>query len=396
MPGNAGTARIAQNVDIALNNFAAIAHFALDNRIDLILVGPEEPLVRGIRNFFEMSERLKHIPVIGPCKDGARLEGSKDFAKAFMQKYGIPTAQYKTFTDKTLREGLAYLDTHPLPIVVKADGLAAGKGVIIAEDTATARRTLEDMLLNQRFGEASHKAVVEQYLEGIEVSVFVITDGKDYKILPEAKDYKRIGEGDTGLNTGGMGAVSPVPFADKAFMEKVEKRIIQPTVKGLKAENLDYVGFIFFGLMNVKGDPYVIEYNARMGDPENEAVMARIESDMVALLQAVAEKKLSDFDLKVSTQTATTMVLVSGGYPEDYQKGFVIHGLDTLGNVLPFHSGTTLNGNDVITNGGRVLAITALGDSIQEALHRCNTAAEQVLFEKKYYRKDIGLDLIAP
>jgi phosphoribosylamine---glycine ligase len=393
-PGNAGTNFHAENVNLSLNNFASIAHFVIDNQVDIVLVGPEEPLVKGIRNFFAMSEKLKNVAVIGPCKDGARLEGSKDFAKKFMEKNQIPTATSATFTKETLKKGLAYLDSHSLPIVLKADGLAAGKGVIIAEDIRTAKKTLEDMLLNQKFGEASQKVVIEEYLDGIEMSAFVITDGIHYKILPEAKDYKRIGEGNTGLNTGGMGAVSPVPFADKTFMQKVEDKVIKPTMLGLQAEKVDFVGFIFFGLMNVKGEPYVIEYNVRMGDPETEVVFPRIKSDFVEMLDKVAQKKLDEYELEIDEQCATTIMLVSGGYPENYDKGFEIKGLDQSKEVLLFHAGTTQQDNTILTNGGRVIALTSLADSMQEALKQCLQAAESVQFNNKYYRKDIGQDLM--
>jgi phosphoribosylamine--glycine ligase len=394
-PGNGGTEKIATNVPVQVTEFEKLGAFCVENQIDLILVGPEVPLVEGIVDYFKSKDTLKHIPVIGPSKDGAILEGSKDFSKNFMVKYGIPTAASRTFTASELQEGLAYLENHSLPAVLKADGLAAGKGVIIAQTREEAKDALKEMLEDKKFGEASAKVVIEQYLDGIELSVFTISDGSTYKILPEAKDYKRIGEKDTGLNTGGMGAVSPVPFADKAFMDKVEQKVIIPTINGLKAEGIDYVGFIFFGLMNVNGEPYVIEYNARMGDPETEVVIPRIKNDLLEVLVKVAEKKLHEVTLDVSEQTATTVMLVAGGYPEDYDKGKVISGLENVGEVLAFHAGTALKDNVLVTNGGRVIALTGLGADIQDALSKSNKAAEKVNWEKRYYRRDIGLDLLA-
>ncbi|MBO9700044.1 MAG: phosphoribosylamine--glycine ligase [Sporocytophaga sp.] len=394
-PGNGGTEGIATNVPLQVTEFEKLGKFSVENQIDLVLVGPEVPLVEGIVDYFKSTDSLKQIPVIGPSKDGAMLEGSKDFSKNFMVKYGIPTAASKTFTANELKLGLEYIETQSLPIVLKADGLAAGKGVIIAQSKDEAKTALREMLEDKKFGEASAKVVIEQYLDGIELSVFTISDGSTYKILPEAKDYKRIGEKDTGLNTGGMGAVSPVPFADKAFMDKVEKKVIIPTINGLKAEGIDYVGFIFFGLMNVKGEPYVIEYNARMGDPETEVVIPRIKNDFLEVLVKVADKKLDEVNLEVSDQTATTVMLVAGGYPEDYEKGKVISGLENVGEVLAFHAGTALKDNKLITNGGRVIALTGLGQDIQGALLKSNKAAENVIWEKRYYRRDIGLDLLA-
>ncbi len=394
-PGNGGTEGIATNVPVQVTEFEKLGKFSVENQIDLVLVGPEVPLVEGIVDYFKSTDALKKIPVIGPSKDGAMLEGSKDFSKNFMVKYGIPTAASKTFTASELNQGLEYIETQSLPIVLKADGLAAGKGVIIAQSKDEAKTALREMLEDKKFGEASAKVVIEQYLDGIELSVFTISDGSTYKILPEAKDYKRIGEKDTGLNTGGMGAVSPVPFADKAFMDKVEKKVIIPTINGLKAEGIDYVGFIFFGLMNVKGEPYVIEYNARMGDPETEVVIPRIKNDFLEVLVKVANKKLDEVNLEVSDQTATTVMLVAGGYPEDYEKGKVISGLENVGEVLAFHAGTALKDNKMVTNGGRVIALTGLGSDIQGALTKSNKAAENVIWEKRYYRRDIGLDLLA-
>jgi phosphoribosylamine---glycine ligase len=392
-PGNAGTSQVAENVEISVNDFEKIGALVIAKNIQLVLVGPEEPLVKGIKGYFDQHPMLKNIPLIGPDQKGAMLEGSKDFSKAFMQKYHIPTAAYATFTAENIENAFQFIDNQTPPIVLKADGLAAGKGVIITEDKAEAKAVLREMLLDGKFGEASRKVVIEQFLKGIELSVFVITDGISYKILPEAKDYKRIGEGDTGLNTGGMGAVSPVPFAQGAFMQKVIQQIIEPTMKGLLAEGIDYVGFIFFGLINVEGNPYTIEYNARMGDPETEVVIPRIQSDFVEILQAVAEKRLSEIDIHISSQTATTVVAVSGGYPGDYEKGKVITALDDLEDVLVFHAGTTLKNDEIVTNGGRVLAFTALGDSIEDALQKSKKAAEITQFEGKYFRKDIGLDL---
>jgi len=394
-PGNAGTAQVANNVALGVNDFEAIAGFATEKKIDLILVGPEAPLVAGIADYFAANSDLKHIKVIGPNKQGAILEGSKDFSKNFMRKYNIPTAQSQTFTKDTLEEGLAYLATQSTPIVLKADGLAAGKGVIISETLEHAQATLKEMLLDAKFGDASARVVIEEFLQGIEMSAFVITDGNDYCLLPEAKDYKRIGEQDTGLNTGGMGAVSPVPFAKGDFMQKVEEQVIRPTIEGLKTEGIQYVGFIFFGLMNVNGNPYVIEYNARMGDPETEVVLPRIKSDLVELLVATADNALQDYALELDPRTAATVMLVSGGYPEGYEKGKTMTGFDQAQDVILFHAGTKANETgETVTNGGRVIALTGFGEDIPQALEKSKAAAEQINFEGKYYRKDIGLDLM--
>lgn len=393
-PGNAGTREIAENVDIAVNDFQGLGEFCLSRGIDLVLVGPEAPLVDGIADYFASDERLKSILLIGPDAKGAQLEGSKDFSKAFMNKYAIPTASSRTFTPADYADGIEYVGNHSLPVVLKADGLAAGKGVIIAEDHQVAKDTLKDMLVGRKFGDAGAKVVVEEFLSGIELSVFALTDGEDYVILPEAKDYKRIGEGDTGPNTGGMGAVSPVPFANEEFMGKIEKRIIKPTIEGLKKENIRYVGFIFFGLINVGGEPYVIEYNARMGDPETEVVLPRIQSDLVDLLEKAAKGELRGANVEFGRQVATTVMLVAGGYPESYDKGYEISGLDKVGDVILFHAGTTIKENKVVTNGGRVIAMTALGDSLEDALAKSNEAAGRVSWTGRYYRTDIGFDLV--
>ncbi len=393
-PGNAGTANHAINVDIGVNDFEKIGAFCIENKISLILVGPEEPLVKGIRDYFQAKKNLSQIKLIGPDKMGAMLEGSKEFSKNFMHKYGIPTANSASFTKETYLNGLDYLENSSMPIVLKADGLAAGKGVIIAQNLVEAKLALEEMLLKSKFGAASEKVVIESFLKGVELSVFVLTDGKNYKILPEAKDYKRIGEGDTGLNTGGMGAVSPVPFASKKFMEMVEKRVVIPTINGLKAEGINYIGFIFIGLMNCEGEPYVIEYNARMGDPETEVVLPRIESDFVSLLQATANGTLVDTDLVISPMAAVTTVIVAGGYPETYEKGKVISGFANIENSLVFHAGTINKNNEIVTNGGRVLAITGLSNSLEGAITKSQKGAKQISFEDKYYRKDIGLDIL--
>lgn len=393
-PGNAGTREVAENVDIAVNDFPSLGEFCLRNQIDLVVVGPEAPLVGGISDYFSSNDLLKHILLVGPNAHGAQLEGSKDFSKAFMNKYSIPTASARTFTPVSFAEGIEYISSHSLPVVLKADGLAAGKGVIIAEDYQTARDTLKDMLVGGKFGDAGAKVVVEEFLSGIELSVFVLTDGENYVILPEAKDYKRIGEGDTGPNTGGMGAISPVPFADKEFMQKVEDRIIKPTVEGLKKENIHYVGFIFFGLINVGGEPYVIEYNARMGDPETEAVLPRIKSDLVDLLVKAAKGDLQGAVVEFTKDVAATVMLVAGGYPEAYQKGDPIEGLDQISDVIAFHAGTAVKDNKVVTNGGRVIALTALAESREEALEKSNKAAGLVNWSGRYYRTDIGFDLV--
>ena len=394
-PGNPGMAEVAELVQIGVSDFEKIGAFALDKNIDLIVVGPEVPLVEGIKDYFAANVKLSKIGIIGPDKVGAQLEGSKDFSKNFMEKYHIPTASYKTFTKSTLQEGLAYLEKHTLPIVLKADGLAAGKGVIIAETLEHAKATLIEMLENAMFGDASSRVVVEQFLTGIEASCFVLTDGNTYKILPVAKDYKRIGEGDTGLNTGGMGAVSPVPFADATFMSKVEESIVKPTVDGLKAEGINYVGFIFVGLIKVGDEPYVIEYNARMGDPETEVVFPRITSDVVAMMKATANGTLEDYQLTIDPRTATTIMLVSGGYPGDYTKGFAIKGIDDVKDVKVFHAGTSLNAEGGLVNtGGRVLALTAFGNDIPDALAKSNIAAQTIQWEGKNYRRDIGFEFL--
>lgn len=395
-PGNAGTAQIATNLPVSYNDFEQLAEAVRQYHIDLILVGPEEPLVRGVRDYFQNLEYLRHVLLVGPDANGAQLEGSKDFSKAFMRRHGIPSAASRTFTSENLQEGLDYLSNHALPVVLKADGLAAGKGVIIAETHDEAQTALREMLLEAKFGEAGQKVVIEEFLYGIELSVFVLTDGNSYKILPEAKDYKRIGEGDTGLNTGGMGAVSPVPFADDAFLKKVEDRVVRPTLAGLKADGIRYIGFIFVGLMNVHGEPYVIEYNARMGDPETEVVLPRIESDLVVLLRAAAEGKLEYINFAVSNKSAVTTVVVAGGYPGEYDRGHQMQYPKPQNYTTLFHGGTRLNEEgQVLTNGGRVMAITALGTTLDEARQRSQAGAESVQFEGKYFRRDIGLDLLA-
>ncbi len=394
-PGNAGTELIGENVDLQVNDFEGIANFSVENEIDLIVVGPEDPLVNGIRDYFEADESLKHIKMVGPGKAGARLEGSKDFSKSFMQKHSIPTAASKTFTTENIDEGLTYLESCDMPIVLKADGLAAGKGVVIAQNLEEAKETLKSMLIDKQFGEASSKVLIEQFLDGIELSVFVLTDGKDYIVLPEAKDYKRIGEGDTGLNTGGMGAVSPVKFADAAFMSKVEEQVIKPTVNGLKSEGIDYKGFIFIGLMNVSGDPYVIEYNVRMGDPETQVVIPRITSDVVDMLDAAATGQLHDYQLEIGSHTVAGVVLVSGGYPGSYEKGKSIHGLADITTTLVVHAGTKQEDYETLTNGGRVLTVLGRGDDLDTALKSAYSAVNSLSWEGMYYRKDIGKDILA-
>ncbi|MCB0374961.1 MAG: phosphoribosylamine--glycine ligase [Sinomicrobium sp.] len=385
-PGNAGTAQIAENIAIDSSDFKAVKQCALQNTIHLLVVGPEAPLVEGIHDFFLNDPELKHIPVIGPRREGARLEGSKAFAKAFMQRHGIPTAAYSSFTAGTINEGFAFLETLSPPYVLKADGLAAGKGVLILHDLEEAKTQLTDMLLGHAFGVAGTKVVIEEFLAGIELSCFVLTDGVDYKILPSAKDYKRIGEGDTGPNTGGMGAVSPVPFADSEFMAKVETRIVKPTIEGLRKEGIPYRGFLFTGLMKVKDDPYVIEYNVRMGDPETEAVLPRIKNDLATLFEAVAQQTLGAADIEVDQRAAATVMLVSGGYPGAYEKGKEIRGLDAISDSLLFHAGTALKNGKPVTSGGRVLAVTSYGENFRVALQKID-------FEGMYYRSDIGFDL---
>ncbi|MEO8761037.1 MAG: phosphoribosylamine--glycine ligase [Bacteroidia bacterium] len=394
-PGNAGTALCGTNVNIAATDFEAIKELVWQKNIDMVVVGPEDPLVKGIYDFFKGDDVLKDVAIIGPSKAGAQLEGSKDFSKEFMIRHNIPTARYQTFTKDTLQEGLKFLETLSPPYVLKADGLAAGKGVVIPDTLEEAKKELTEMLANAKFGNASAKVVIEEFLKGIELSVFVLSDGKNYKILPAAKDYKRIGEGDVGLNTGGMGAVSPVPFADAAFIKKVEERVAIPTLKGLQQENIIYKGFIFIGLMNCNGEPQVIEYNCRMGDPETEVVIPRIKTDLLDLFEAVANEKLNEIALEIDERIAATVMLVSGGYPEDYEKDKIISGLDKTQDSIVFHAGTKLENDQVLTNGGRVIAITSFGNTMQEAISKSMKNAEIISYDKKNYRKDIGQDLIA-
>jgi len=392
-PGNAGTAEVGTNVEIGVNDFEAIKEFVLKNDIKIVVVGPEDPLVNGIHDYFLADDALKNVGVIGPKKDGAELEGSKEFSKIFMEKHGVPTAKYKSFTTANLDDGYTFLESLTPPFVLKADGLAAGKGVLILEDLAEAKTELANMT-NGKFGDASATVVIEEFLHGIELSVFVLTDGENYKILPSAKDYKRIGEGDKGLNTGGMGAISPVPFADQAYLDKVEELVVKPTIAGLKADGIDYKGFIFIGLMNHNGNPSVVEYNVRMGDPETEVVIPRIKSDLLDLFEGVANQTLNEKTFEVDERTAAAVMLVSGGYPEAYEKGKVMTGFDAIENGIAFHAGTKKAGDNVVTSGGRVLALTSFGDTIEEALALSFSNAEKIKFEKKNYRKDIGFDLV--
>lgn len=393
-PGNAGTSQEGTNVDLQVDDFQGIKEFCLEHKMDFVVVGPEKPLVDGIADFFLADKEISHIAVIGPNKEAAQLEGSKDFSKKFMKKYNIPTAKYRSITKENLEEGYEYLDTLKPPYVLKADGLASGKGVLILDDLAKAKKELRAMVEDAKFGDASATVIIEEYLDGIELSVFVITDGQSYKILPEAKDYKRIGEGDTGLNTGGMGAVSPVPFATLGFMDKVENQVIIPTIKGLRNEGIDYKGFIFFGLTNVRRDPYVIEYNCRLGDPESEVVIPRLKSDILELFEGVATKTLSERDVVFDERTATGVMMVSGGYPGDYEKEKNIDGLNGIFDSLIFHAGTKQDGPTYLTAGGRVLCVTSYGKNQVKSLEKTYENLEKIDFDKAYYRKDIGFDLV--
>lgn len=393
-PGNAGTKAFGENVSISVTDFEAIKTFVLEKGVNMVVVGPEAPLVEGIVDFFDADEGLAGVSIIGPNKEAAQLEGSKDFAKAFMVRHNIPTAKYKTFTKATIKEGFAFLDSLKPPYVLKADGLAAGKGVLILDDIHEAKKEFSSMLLDNKFGNASSKVVIEEFLKGIEMSSFVLTDGDGFKILPDAKDYKRIGEGDTGLNTGGMGAVSPVPFAEGKFSDKVYNQVIVPTIKGLKADGIKYNGFIFIGLINVNGEPYVIEYNCRMGDPETEVVMPRLRSDLLDLFDGVASETLSERDVEIDPRTAVAVMMVSGGYPDEYKKGKTIYGLNAQTDSLIFHAGTASDGPAVVTAGGRVLAVTSYGKNVEDACRKTYETLENIEFEGAYYRKDIGKDLL--
>jgi phosphoribosylamine--glycine ligase len=392
-PGNAGTAQIATNSNLDILDFDAIKSFVLQEKVEMVVVGPEDPLVFGIYDFFKNDETLKNIPLIGPSKVGAQLEGSKEFAKEFLIRHHIPTAAYDSFTAATVEKGYEFLETLQPPYVLKADGLAAGKGVLIIQDLAEAKDELRNMLVHAKFGKASKKVVIEEFLDGIELSCFVLTDGKNYKMLPTAKDYKRIGEGDKGLNTGGMGAISPVPFADAILLEKIETRIVKPTIEGFQKDGIEYKGFVFIGLIIVKGEPIVIEYNVRMGDPETEVVIPRLKSDLVELFQAVADEKLDEVTLEIDERSATTIMVVSGGYPEDYEKGKVILGIEKVADSIVFHAGTKLENGQVVSNGGRVLAVTSFGENFQEAIKKSYQNIDKLHFDKMYFRKDIGKDL---
>ncbi len=392
-PGNAGTAAIANNININPTDFPAIKDFVLKEKVEMVVVGPEDPLVKGIYDFFLNDTDIKHIPVIGPSTVGAQLEGSKEFAKEFLFRHNIPTAAYDSFTAETVEQGCQFLETLQPPYVLKADGLAAGKGVLIIQDLAEAKEELRNMLVHQKFGTASAKVVIEEFLDGIELSCFVLTDGKSYKILPTAKDYKRIGEGDTGLNTGGMGAVSPVPYVDAVLMEKIETRIVKPTIEGFQKDGIPYKGFVFIGLINVKGEPIVIEYNVRMGDPETEVVIPRLKTDLVELFLAVANEKLDQIALEIDERSATTIMVVSGGYPEEFEKGKVISGLENITDSIVFHAGTKLENNQVLSNGGRVLTVTSYGDNFEEAIKKSYQNIAKLNFDKMYFRRDIGNDL---
>lgn len=393
-PGNAGTSQIAENVDMDVNDFEAIKTFVLKEKVEIVIVGPEDPLVKGIVDFFQKDMELKNTMIIGPSKEAARLEGSKEFAKKFMKDFKIPTAAYESFTKETLIKGLQYIENNSSPYVLKADGLAAGKGVVILETADEAKAELQRMLVEEKFGVASNTVVIEQFLKGIELSVFVLTDGKNYKILPTAKDYKRIGEGDKGLNTGGMGAISPVPFADEALMKKIEERIVKPTIQGIQKRNMNYKGFVFIGLIKVDEDPYVIEYNVRMGDPETEVVLPRIKTDLISLLEATFQQTLDNQTLDIDERTAATVMLVSGGYPEAYDKGKEITGIEDVQDSIVFQAGTTRKNGKVLTNGGRVLAITSLDTTWQKALKKSYQNAEKIHFDRMYHRKDLGFDLL--
>tara|TARA_Y100000589_G_scaffold301711_1_gene312769 strand:- start:8142 stop:9428 length:1287 start_codon:yes stop_codon:yes gene_type:complete len=392
-PGNAGTVDVAENLNIGVNDFEGIKKAVLNNKIDLVIVGPEDPLVNGVVDFFLKDPEIQNIPVIGPQAEAAQLEGSKEYSKRFMQRNNVPTAGYESFTKETLEDGLDYLETQNPPYVLKADGLAAGKGVVILDNLDAAKAELKAMLADAKFGDASSKVVIEEFMSGIELSVFIITDGKDYMILPEAKDYKRIGEGDTGLNTGGMGAISPVPFANEAFMKRVEEEVVIPTINGFKKENLPYKGFVFIGLMNDNGNPRVVEYNVRMGDPETEVVIPRLKSDLLEIMEAVAEERLGDLKVEFEDKTATTVIMVSGGYPESYEKGKEIFGLDKTDGSIIFHAGTKKDNGKVVTNGGRVIAVTSYGNDFNEALQQSYKNTDIIDWEKKYFRSDLGFDL---